>query len=129
VSSGHHESRTARRLGIADRPLAFEHLGVYRILLDGGGTQHRRDFVEDALGPLVRYDAERGTQLVPTLRAYVQADYNANETARRLYVHANTLAYRLRTIRRLLGGDPARGDLRLTVELALKLSDLPRLSG
>lgn len=119
----------ARRLGIADRPLAFEHLGVYRILLDGGGSQHRRDFVEDALGPLDRYDAERGTQLVPTLRAYVQADYNANETARRLYVHANTLAYRLRTIRRLLGGDPARGDLRLTVELALKLSDLPRLSG
>ena len=56
------------------------------------------------------------------------ADYNANETARRLYVHTNTLAYRLRTIRRLLGGDPARGDLRLTVELALKLNDLPRLS-
>ena len=119
----------ARRLGIADRPLAFEHLGVYRILLDGGGSQHRRDFVEDALGPLARYDAERGTQLVPTLRAYVLADYNANQTARQLYVHANTLAYRLRTIRRLLGGDPARGDLRLTVELALKLSDLPRLSG
>jgi PucR C-terminal helix-turn-helix domain/GAF domain/GGDEF-like domain len=119
----------ARRLGIAERPLAFEHLGVYRILLDGGGSQHRRDFVEDALGPLARYDAERGTQLVPTLRAYVQADYNANQTARQLYVHANTLAYRLRTIRRLLGGDPARGDLRLTVELALKLNDLPRLSG
>ena len=119
----------ARRLGIADRPLAFEHLGVYRILLDGGGSQHRRDFVDDALGPLARYDAEHGTALVTTLRAYVQADYNANQTARQLYVHANTLAYRLRTIRRLLGGDPARGDLRLTVELALKLNDLPRLSG
>jgi PucR family transcriptional regulator, purine catabolism regulatory protein len=118
----------ARRLGVADRPLAFEHLGVYRILLDGGGSQHRRDFVEDALGPLARYDADHGTQLVPTLRAYVQADYNANKTARALYVHPNTLAYRLRTIRRLLGGDPARGDLRLTVELALKLNDLPRLS-
>src|SRR3984885_1548094 len=119
----------ARRLDIADRPLAFEHLGVYRILLDGGGSQHRRDFVDDALGPLVRYDAEHGTALVTTLRAYVQADHNANQTARQLYVHANTLAYRLRTIRRLLGGDPARGDLRLTVELALKLHDLPRLSG
>jgi PucR family transcriptional regulator, purine catabolism regulatory protein len=118
----------ARRLGIADRPLAFEHLGVYRILLDGGGSQHRRDFVEDALGPLARYDADHGTQLVPTLRAYVHADYNANKTARQLYVHPNTLAYRLRTIRRLLGGDPARGDLRLTIELALKLNDLPRLS-
>ena len=58
----------------------------------------------------------------------MEADYNAKETARRLYVHPNTLTYRLRAIRRLLGGDPARGDLRLTVELALKLKDLPRLS-
>ena len=132
LGHGLHEAEQAvelaRRLDIADRPLAFEHLGVYRILLDGGGSQHRRDFVEDALGPLARYDSEHSTQLVTTLRAYVAADYNANETARRLYVHPNTLTYRLRTIRRLLGGDPARGDLRLTVELALKLSDLPRLS-
>jgi DNA-binding PucR family transcriptional regulator len=39
-------------------------------------------------------------------------------------VHVNTLAHRLRAIKRLLGGDPARGDLRLQVELALKLDDL-----
>ena len=132
LGHGLHEAEQAlelaRRLDIADRPLAFEHLGVYRILLDGGGSQHRHDFVEDALGPLGRYDAEHGTALVTTLRAYVEADYNAKETARRLYVHPNTLTYRLRAIRRLLGGDPARGDLRLTVELALKLKDLPRLS-
>jgi DNA-binding PucR family transcriptional regulator len=43
-------------------------------------------------------------------------------------VHANTLAYRLRTIRRLLGGDPCRGDLRLQVELALKLQELVPLA-
>jgi hypothetical protein len=132
LGHGLHEAEQAlelaRRLNVADRPLAFEHLGVYRILLDGGGSQHRHDFVEDALGPLGRYDVEHGTALVTTLRAYVEADYNAKETARRLYVHPNTLAYRLRAIRRLLGGDPARGDLRLTVELALKLKDLPRLS-
>jgi PucR family transcriptional regulator, purine catabolism regulatory protein len=132
LGHGLHEAEqaleVARRLNIVDRPLAFEHLGVYRVLLGGGGSRHRHDFIEDALGPLGRYDAGHGTQLVATLRAYVEADYNSNETARRLYVHPNTLAYRLRTIRRLLGGDPARGDLRLQVELALKLEDLPRLS-
>jgi hypothetical protein len=44
----------------------------------------------EAAGPyevISRYDAEHGTALVTTLRAYVQADYNAKETARRLYVH------------------------------------------
>lgn len=132
LDNGLHEAEQAlelaRRLDITDRPLAFEHLGVYRILLDGGGSRHRHDFVDNALGQLARYDVEHGAQLLTTLQAYVEADYNANETARRLYVHPNTLAYRLRTIRRLLGGDPARGDLRLTVELALKLKDLFRLS-
>src|SRR4029077_4663205 len=67
LGHGLHEAEQAlelaRRLEIADRPLAFEHLGVYRILLDGGGLQHRHDFVEDALGPLGRYDAEHGTAL------------------------------------------------------------------
>jgi putative methionine-R-sulfoxide reductase with GAF domain len=118
----------ARRLDIADRPVVFEHLGVYRVLLGGGGPGHQLDFVDAAIGPLQRYDAEHGTYLVATLRGYVDADYNAAEAARRLYVHANTLAYRLRTIRRLLGGDPCRGDLRLQVELALKLQELVRLA-
>jgi hypothetical protein len=118
----------ARRLDIADRPVVFEHLGVYRVLLGGGGPRHQLDFVDAAIGPLQRYDAEHGTNLVATLRGYVDADYNAAEAARRLYVHANTLAYRLRTIRRLLGGDPCRGDLRLQVELALKLQELVRLA-
>ena len=56
------------------------------------------------------------------LHGYVAADHNGAKAARRLYIHPNTLAYRMRTIRRLLGGDPCRGDLRLQVELALKLA-------
>jgi hypothetical protein len=121
-------SLAATTLDIVDRPVVFEHLGVYRVLLGGGGFRHHLDFVDHAIGPLERYDAEHGTYLVATLRSYVDADYNAAEAARRLYVHANTLAYRLKTIRRLLGGDPCRGELRLQVELALKLRELSRLS-
>lgn len=121
-------SAAATSLDIVDRPVVFEHLGVYRVLLGGGGSRHHLDFVDHAIGPLERYDAEHGTYLVATLRSYVDADYNAAEAARRLYVHANTLAYRLKTIRRLLGGDPCRGELRLQVELALKLRELLRLS-
>ena len=56
------------------------------------------------------------------------ADYSVTEAAGRLYVHTNTLKYRLKRIRALLGGDPSRGDLRLQVELALKLLDVPRLA-
>jgi PucR C-terminal helix-turn-helix domain/GAF domain/GGDEF-like domain len=118
----------ARTLEITDRPLAFEHLGVYRVLLGPNSARDRRDFVDEALGEVVRYDLEHGTDLVMTLRTWVGADYSVSEAAQRLYVHTNTLKYRLKRIRALLGGDPARGDLRLQVELALKMLDLPRLA-
>ena len=118
----------ARTLEIADRPLAFEHLGVYRVLLGPNNARDRRDFVDEALGSVVRYDMEHGTDLVDTLRAWVAADYNVGEAASRMYVHANTLKYRLKRIRSLVGGDPSRGELRLQIELALKMLDLPRLT-
>ena len=61
LAHGLHEAERAlevtRRLDVADRPLAFEHLGVYRVLLGGGGSRHRHAFVADALGQLRRYDA------------------------------------------------------------------------
>ena len=53
---------------------------------------------------------------------------NVGEPASRMYVHANTLEYRLKRIRILLGGDPSRGELRLPVEPALKMLDVPRLT-
>jgi hypothetical protein len=118
----------ARTLEIVDRPLAFEHLGVYRVLLGPNNARDRRDFVDEALGSVVRYDMEHGTDLVDTLRAWVAADYNVGEAASRMYVHANTLKYRLKRIRSLVGGDPSRGELRLQIELALKMLDLPRLT-
>lgn len=118
----------SRTLDITDRPLLFEHLGVYRVLLGPNSARDRRDFVEEALGPVVRYDLDHGTDLVDTLRVWVAADYSVIEASGRLFVHANTLKYRLKRIRALLGGDPSRGDLRLQVELALKLLDVPRLA-
>jgi DNA-binding PucR family transcriptional regulator len=117
-----------RTLDITDRPLLFEHLGVYRVLLGPNSARDRRNFIDEALGPVVRYDVKHGSDLVDTLRTWVTADYNVTEAAARLYVHTNTLKYRLKRIRALLGGDPSRGDLRLQVELALML-DLPRLTG
>lgn len=133
LANGLHQTeramKVAQSLEVSERPLVFDHLGVYRVLLGGSGPEQRAAFVAESLGPVERYDDDHDTELLATLRAYVEADYVAAEAARRLFVHPNTLGYRLRTIRRLLGGDPGRGDLRLQVELALKLQDMSTLSG
>jgi len=70
------------------------------------------------LGPLLRYDQEHGTVLTETLRFYFTCDGNVTETARRMYVHRNTLLRRLERIREVLGLDPFDGPHRLNFQLA-----------
>ena len=117
----------ARRLPIAERPVFFEHLGVYRLLVGPNDPVYQGKFVEEVLGPLLQYDTEHGSELLSTLRCWTSMDHHVGNTAKRLYLHPNTVKYRLRQIRNLLGGDLGHGDMRLQVELALKILDLPRL--
>lgn len=117
----------AHKLDLGERPLLFEQLGVYRVLLGANAGRDHDEFVEEVLGSLRCHDAEHGSELVHTLQALVAADYQLAAAARRLYLHVNTLKYRLKKIQALLPGDPARGDLRFQVELALKILELQRL--
>ncbi|MFM9370717.1 PucR family transcriptional regulator [Streptomyces sp. Da 82-17] len=92
--------------------------GVYR-LLDQLPTAELRALVDDALGPLLAYDAEHDGALVHSLAVYLRHDRNGVETADELHIHYNTLRYRLKQIERLTGApdkDPMR---RLQTELAV----------
>lgn len=54
---------------------------------------------------LARSDAEEGTDYVATVAAYLDHACNANPTAAALFVHRNTLTYRLKRIKALYGLD------------------------
>jgi GAF domain-containing protein len=96
-------------------------LGVARLLLGHNGPDELAGFVQRALGPVLEYDARRGTDLLGTLAAWYDAGERQSETARRLHLHPNTVAQRLERLSGLLGDDwrePDRGlDLRLAVQL------------
>lgn len=62
--------------------------------------------------------------LLQTLRAYLDSDLSTLGTARRLSVHQNTIAYRLRRIHDLTGHDLHRLDDLLLLRLALRAHDL-----
>ncbi len=96
-------------------------LGVARLLLGHNGPDELAGFVQRSLGPVLEYDARRGTDLLGTLAAWYDAGERQSETARRLHLHPNTVAQRLERLSGLLGEDwrePDRGlDLRLAVQL------------
>lgn len=59
-----------------------------------------QELVQRTLGPILVPDH---TELLHTLQVYLFLDQNVAETARALYIHRNTLLYRLRHIEELLG--------------------------
>ncbi len=69
--------------------------------------------------PLEEYDREHGSDLIRTLRAFFAANANASETADRLYLHRNSLAYRLSRISELVGLNLKDPRARLALQLGL----------
>ncbi len=81
-------------------------------------------YVRATLGPVLDYDARRGTDLVATLRAYFECGTNLTRAKDVLHVHVNTVVQRLDRIASLLGEDwqtPARA---LEIQIALRLHQL-----
>ncbi|MFU8850418.1 PucR family transcriptional regulator [Micromonospora sp. SL1-18] len=55
------------------------------------------------LGPLLRYDETKGSQLVVSLRVFLEENRSWARAASRLYVHKQTLVYRMDRVEELTG--------------------------
>lgn len=79
------------------------------------------ELLHPAIAALEQYDRENQTQLLQTLRVYLQEDRNQVETARRLHTHRNTVKYRLERIDQLTGIDFSDWQEQVYLNLSLLL--------
>jgi hypothetical protein len=100
--------------------IAFEDLGLYRLLATPEGRREAGAFAEDWIGSLLAYDSERQADLVHTLGVYLDHGGNYDATAAALHIHRSTLRYRLQRIRELSGHDLAHTDTRLNLHVAVR---------
>jgi GAF domain-containing protein len=94
-------------------------LGFVGVLL--GDRADVAGYVRSTLGPLLDYDASRGTELVRTVTAYFACGANLSRAKDELHVHVNTVVQRLDRVASLLGDDWQSPERVLEVQLALRL--------
>jgi purine catabolism regulator len=109
----------ARRLA-EPNPLYFGELNVYRLLFLLERHPELDAFRQEIIGTLLEYDRAQGTELIKTLTAYFAHRGNLSQTAEALFVHRNTLLYRMERIREISGLDLDNPETRLSIELALR---------
>jgi len=104
----------------APRPVASDDLLPERAL--AGDEDARRELVDSVYRPL----AKAGDVLVETVATFLDSGGALEATARVLFVHANTVRYRLRRVAEVCGQAPAepRGAFTLRVALALGRLDV-----
>jgi purine catabolism regulator len=98
----------------------FARLGVYRLLFYLDGNSELTHFYQETLGPLLEYD----TTYVDTLEGFFRCNGNLSEMARTMHFHRNSLLYRLNRIEALLGRSLEDPELRLSLQIALKIHHL-----
>ncbi|GAB2768192.1 fatty acid biosynthesis transcriptional regulator FasR [Nocardioides salsibiostraticola] len=85
-----------------------------------GDAAARRSLIRDVYLPI----AGSRQETIATLSAYLESGSSLEATARALFVHPNTVRYRLRTVEELTGLTPTNPREALTLRLALILGRL-----
>jgi purine catabolism regulator len=110
-----------RRLFGEGKLHSFARLGIYRLLFPLYGEQTLLDFYQETLGPLLDADNRGNQALLETLEGFFRCNGNLSETARVMHLHRNSLLYRLSRIEELLGRSLEDAELRLSLQIALKI--------
>jgi hypothetical protein len=126
LSGALHEASSARRLAALRSEAAItivtsDEVASHELLLATVPGSVLRSFRQRMLGPLVAYDQRHRAELLPTLREFLACSGSWNVCATTMYVHVNTVRYRIRRIEELTGRDLSSLDDQVDFFLALRI--------
>ena len=114
--------RVAALLGGGVRLVDAAGLGSVELLLATAPAEARRAFRASLLSPLLDYDRDHGTELVRTLRVFLDCSGSWTRAADAMFVHVNSLRYRIRRVEELTGRDLGSLADQAALLLALRLA-------
>ena len=82
---------------------AFDDLGFYKVLFNVKDREELENFRSEVLKNLLAYDQKHNAQLVETLTVFLEENENFTSVSERLFIHRNTLKYRLQKIADISG--------------------------
>jgi Purine catabolism regulatory protein-like family/PucR C-terminal helix-turn-helix domain/GGDEF-like domain len=126
LSGALHEASSARRLAAlrSDAVITIvtsDEVASHELLLATVPGSVLESFRQRMLGPLVAYDQRHRAELLPTLREFLACSGSWNVCAATMYVHVNTVRYRIRRIEELTGRNLSSLDDQVDFFLALRI--------
>lgn len=132
VKKSFHEARLAltlsRLLGKRSAVQSFANLGLATLLFSAD-SEDLKGYCHASLGNVLDYDRSNHSELLASLRKLLDNNFNWKSTADHLFIHINTLYYRMSKIEQLLNIDLSRMETRVNMYIAIKVWDVLNLNG
>ncbi|MHC0038446.1 PucR family transcriptional regulator [Pseudoneobacillus sp. C159] len=99
----------------------FEDHSVYHFLDSNIKDFELEGFFMKSLGAIYEHDRLHGTSYIVTLENFFSNNLNISETAKAMFLHRNTLIYRIEKIKEILNSDLKNSEELLQIQLSLKI--------
>jgi DNA-binding PucR family transcriptional regulator len=117
--------QSARLRGTVNQPTLFDAPGLSRLLVEWYSSTSVRQSIDDLLAPLNALGEAKQKEYVRTLRVYLENNRSVGRTSQQLYVHRNTVAYRISRILAVLDVDLDDPNQFLAIYLACYARSMP----
>jgi hypothetical protein len=102
----------------------FQELGIYQFIEELYQIKARENYRNIVLDKLREYDQKNHTELLQSLKVFLENDGNTFVAAKKIHVHPNTLSYRLKRIQEISGMDLKDPKQKTNIYIDLLLEDL-----
>jgi len=102
----------------------YDDMGIYKVLLEIKDPNVVQSYILNTIQVLFDYDQLNGTSYTKTLRLYLEYNGAVSRLAEELFVHRNTINYRIDKIEKITNSDLSDFNKRLELALAFKLKSL-----
>lgn len=111
---------SAKCTGLDNTLTKYKDIGIYGLLFSIDNKEILKDYYLNILGPIIESDYKpKDVSSITILETYLNENCNITVTAEKLFLHRNTLKYRINKIEELLNYDLHNFDHCMKVKMAL----------
>ena len=115
---------SAKCQGLDDTITKYKDIGIYGLLFSVKNKNVLENYFLDTLGPISNNDNNKENNLLQILEMYLNENCNITITAEKLFLHRNTLKYKIKKIEELLNCDLHNFEDCMKIKIALYINKI-----
>lgn len=124
LRKSYNEATKAAKLGktiLNHSVIHYNNLGLFQLLSNFDNDHELGIFYDETIHRIHKYNQESDLDLINTLMVYFKNNESLTKTANELFIHVNTLKYRIKKINQISGYDLNNSEEKLQLYLGLKI--------